>query len=431
MSQLRVQGGRPIGGEIVAGGNKNAALPMIAATLLTDEEVALENLPAIRDVAAMLEILSSLGARVERSGGTATICCREVSRGEIPRDLCERTRTSFLMVAPLLSRTGHVKVHPPGGDEIGRRRLDPHFYGLRTLGVEVDDETFEFRAPRRLVGRQLFFDEASVTATEHILMAAVLAEGETTILNAAGEPHVQDLARLLMTMGADISGAGTNTLTVHGVERLHGARHHIVSDHVEVASYLALAAATGGELAVHGTTRGHYWMIRRVFERVGLTLELDRDSVRLPGGQTARVQPDAGGTIPRIDDGPWPQFPSDCMSPMLVLCTQAHGTVLFFEKMYESRLYFVDPLVRMGANIIVCDPHRVVVTGPSPLRGATLRSPDIRAGMALLIAALCARGRPSLIQNAEVIDRGYENLVPKLRALGADLVQVQDDGRET
>lgn len=426
MSQLRVQGGRPIGGEMVAGGNKNAALPMIAATLLTDDEVVLENLPAIRDAAAMLEILVHLGARVERDGGTATICCRGVSRGEIPWDLCERTRTSFLMVAPLLSRCARVKVHPPGGDAIGRRRLDPHFYGMRTLGVQVDEEEFEFCAPRRLVGRQLFFDEASVTATEHILMAAVLAEGETTILNAAGEPHVQDLARLLSSMGADISGAGTNALTVRGVQRLHGARHRVVSDHVEAASYLALAAATGGELTVRGTSRGHYWMIRRVFERVGLTLELERDSVRLPGGQIPHVLPDAGGAVPRIDDGPWPQFPSDCMSPMLVLCTQAHGTILFFEKMFESRMYFVDPLVRMGANIIVCDPHRVVVTGPSHLRGATLRSPDIRAGMALLIAALCARGRPSLIQNAEVIDRGYENLVPKLRSLGADIERVED-----
>ena len=426
MSFLRVQGGRPIGGEMTASGNKNAALPMIAATLLTDEEVVLENLPAIRDVAAMLEILVYLGARVERGEKSAAICCRGVSRGEIPWELCERTRTSFLMVAPLLSRCQRVQVHPPGGDAIGRRRLDPHFYGLRTLGALADQDTFVFEAPRRLVGRQLFFDEASVTATEHILMAAVLAEGETVLLNAAGEPHVQDLAKLLVAMGADISGAGSNTLTVRGVERLHGARHRIVSDHVEVASYLALAAATGGELTVHGTSRGHYWMIRRVFERVGLQLELERDWVRLPGGQVPRVEPDAGGAIPRIDDGPWPQFPSDCMSPMLVLATQAHGTLLFFEKMFESRMYFVDPLVRMGANIIVCDPHRVVVTGPSRLRGATLRSPDIRAGMALLIAALCATDRPSLIQNAEVIDRGYEDLVAKLKGLGAELERVEE-----
>jgi UDP-N-acetylglucosamine 1-carboxyvinyltransferase len=426
MSFLRVQGGRPIGGEMTASGNKNAALPMIAATLLTDEEVVLENLPAIRDVAAMLEILVHLGARVERGEQSAAICCRGVSRGEIPWELCERTRTSFLMVAPLLSRCQRVQVHPPGGDAIGRRRLDPHFYGLRTLGALADQDTFVFEAPRRLVGRQLFFDEASVTATEHILMAAVLAEGETVLLNAAGEPHVQDLAKLLVAMGADISGAGSNTLTVRGVERLHGARHRIVSDHVEVASYLALAAATGGELTVHGTSRGHYWMIRRVFERVGLQLELERDWVRLPGGQVPRVEPDAGGAIPRIDDGPWPQFPSDCMSPMLVLATQAQGTLLFFEKMFESRMYFVDPLVRMGANIIVCDPHRVVVTGPSRLRGATLRSPDIRAGMALLIAALCATDRPSLIQNAEVIDRGYEDLVAKLKGLGAELERVEE-----
>ena len=346
-----------------------------------------------------------------------------MDRAEIPWELCEKTRTSFLMVAPLLSRHAHVRLHRPGGDEIGRRRLDPHFYGLRSLGVEVDEEHFEFRAPRRLQGRLLFFDEASVTATEHILMAAVLADGTTTILNAASEPHVQDLCRLLVAMGAAIEGVGTNTLRIHGVQRLGGTTHRITSDHVEVASYLALAAATGGELTVRGTSRGHYWMIHRVFERFGLQLVLESDHVHLPGGQTPRVLPDAGGAIPRVDDGPWPQFPSDCMSAMLVMATQAQGTVLFFEKMFESRMYFVDPLVRMGANIIVCDPHRVVVSGPSKLRGATLRSPDIRAGMALVMAALCATGRPSIIQNAEVIDRGYERFEHKLQALGANIVR--------
>ena len=423
MSHFLVHGGQPLSGEITASGNKNAALPMIAATLLTDEPVVLDNLPAIRDVAAMLEILEFLGASVTREGGRATVCTAGVDQAELPWELCEKTRTSFLMVAPLLSRCERVKLHRPGGDAIGRRRLDPHFYGLRSLGVEVDEERFEFRAPQRLQGRQLFFDEASVTATEHIMMAAVLAQGNTTILNAAGEPHVQDLARMLNAMGAIIEGFGTNTLQITGVERLGGTTHRVTSDHVEAASYLALAAATGGELTVRGTSRGHYWMIHRVFERFGLKLDLEPDHIFLAGGQQARVLPDAGGAIPRVDDGPWPQFPSDCMSAMLVLATQAHGTVLFFEKMFESRMYFVDPLVRMGANIIVCDPHRVVITGPSQLRGATLRSPDIRAGMALVMAALCATGRPSIIQNAEVIDRGYEDFEHKLRALGADIVR--------
>ncbi len=423
MSHFIVHGGKTLGGEITASGNKNAALPMIAACLLTDEEVVLENLPAIRDVAAMLEILEFLGARVQREGNRAAVCCAGIDSADLPWELCERTRTSFLMVGPLLSRCERVKLHPPGGDAIGRRRLDPHFYGLRGLGAEADERSLDFRAPKRLQGRQLFFDEASVTATEHILMAAVLAEGETTILNAAGEPHVQDLVKLLCAMGARIEGAGTNTLRVQGVDKLHGVRHRITSDHVEVASYLALAAATGGELTVRGTTVGHYWMIRRVFERFGLRMELHHDHVFLPGGQVPRMQADVGGAMPRVDDGPWPQFPSDVMSPMLVLATQAEGTVLFFEKMYESRMFFVDPLVRMGANIIVCDPHRVVISGPSQLRGATLRSPDIRAGMALVIAALCATGRPSIIQNAEIIDRGYEVVESKLRSLGADIVR--------
>jgi len=425
MSHFVVHGGRPLKGTITASGNKNAALPMIAATLLTDEPVVLDNLPAIRDVAAMLEILEFLGASVTREGSRATVCCADVEQAEIPWELCEKTRTSFLMVAPLLSRCARVRLHRPGGDAIGRRRLDPHFYGLRSLGVTVDEDHFVFEAPQRLVGRQLFFDEASVTATEHILMAAVLASGTTTILNAASEPHVQDLCALLTSMGAQIEGVGTNTITIHGVERLGGATHRITSDHVEAASYLALAAATGGEITVRGTSISHYWMIRRVFQRFGIELELHPNHVYLAGGQTPRVMPDIGGAIPRVDDGPWPQFPSDCMSAMLVLATQAHGTVLFFEKMFESRMYFVDPLVRMGANIIVCDPHRVVITGPSKLRGATLRSPDIRAGMALVMGALCAKGRPSIIQNAEVIDRGYERFEHKLRGLGADIERVQ------
>jgi len=426
MSHFVIQGGCPLGGEVVASGNKNAVLPMLAACLLTDEEVVLSNVPRIRDVTSMLEVLEHLGAEVSQDGNVVRVRAQHIKTGIIPRELCEATRTSFLFVGPLLTRTGRVELSAPGGDGIGRRRLDAHLYGLRRLGAVVDEEAFVFEAPDRLQGGTLFFDEASVTATEHILMAAVLAEGETTLLNVAGEPHVQDLARLLVSMGARIGGAGSNTLTVEGVERLTGARHRVVSDHIEVGSYLALAAATGGEVTVHDTVRSHYWMLHRVFQRFGLELELERDHVRLPGGQSPRIQSDAGGALTRVDDGPWPQFPSDMMSPMIVLATQAEGTLLFFEKMFESRLYFVDPLVQMGANVIVCDPHRVVVRGRTELRGQTVRSPDIRAGMAMLIAALCAKGQPSIVQNAEVIDRGYEHVEEKLLALGADISRESD-----
>ncbi|MCZ6782602.1 MAG: UDP-N-acetylglucosamine 1-carboxyvinyltransferase [Proteobacteria bacterium] len=421
MSRFVIRGGKPLTGEITASGNKNAVLPMIAAALLTDQEVVLENVPAIRDVDGMLEILDYLGVSVAREGGTLRIRAAELQHDELPWELCEVVRTSFLMVAPLLARLGRVKVSPPGGDGIGRRRLDAHFYGLRQLGVQLDEEEFEFRAPSGFKGRILFFDEPSVTATEHILMAAAVADGTTILRNAASEPHVQDLARLLGAMGARIEGIGTDTLTVHGVPKLGGARHRIVSDHIEVSSYLALAAATGGEITVRDTVRGHYWMTRRVFERFGLELDLHSDRIHLAGGQTPRIQSDTGGVMPRLDDGPWPQFPSDLMSTMVVLATQSEGTLLFFEKMFESRMYFVDPLVQMGANIVVCDPHRVIVSGRTPLRGQTVRSPDIRAGMALIVAALCAGRRASVVQNAEIIDRGYEKLEEKLQALGADI----------
>ncbi|MDG2333521.1 MAG: UDP-N-acetylglucosamine 1-carboxyvinyltransferase [Myxococcota bacterium] len=423
MSQFVIQGGKPLSGEIAASGSKNAVLPMIAAALMTDEEVVLENVPDLRDVNGMLEILEFLGASVEREPGKLVLNTREVTQSEIPFELCERTRTSFLFVAPLLHRVGRARMHPPGGDQIGRRRLDAHFYGLRGLGVELDENKLEFSRNERLSSAMLFFDEPSVTATEHIMMAAVVAEGTTTLLNAASEPHVQDLGRMLKGMGAEIDGLGSNTLTITGVERLGGTRHPVVSDHIEVGSYLALAAATGGEITVTGTVRGHYWMMNRVFERFGITLEVESDRIVLPGGQEPRIRQDAGGATPSIGDGPWPQFPTDMMSPMIVLGTQSEGVTLFFEKMFESRLYFVDPLIQMGANIVVCDPHRVLVTGPTVLHGQTVRSPDIRAGMALLIAALCARGRPSVVQNAEILDRGYERLDLKLAALGADITR--------
>lgn len=426
MSRFVIQGGRPLEGEIRASGSKNAALPMIAAALLTDEEVVLENVPSIRDVDVMLEIAGVLGAEVSRLDDRITIRAANLKDQQLPHELCERVRTSVLFVAPLLHRLGRAKLHPPGGDGIGRRRLDTHFYGLRSMGADVDDREFEFRADERLTGAMLFFDEASVTATEHILMAAALADGTTTILNAASEPHVMDLAGLLVSMGAQIEGLFTNTLTVTGVDRLHGATHRVVSDHIEVGSYLALAAATGGGITIHDTVRGHYWMMHRVFERFGIELDIKSDRIVMPSGQTPRVQMDAGGKIPQVDDGPWPQFPTDMMSPFLVLATQSEGTILFFEKMFEGRMYFVDPLVQMGANAIICDPHRVIISGRSQLSGQTVRSPDIRAGMAMIIAALCATKRPCIVQNAEIVDRGYERVEEKLRALGADIVREAD-----
>jgi UDP-N-acetylglucosamine 1-carboxyvinyltransferase len=421
-----IHGGRPLEGEIRASGSKNAVLPMIAAALLSEEEVVLENVPSIRDVDVMLEIAGRLGAEVSRAGDRIAIRAVDVEEQNLPHELCERVRTSLLFVAPLLHRVGRAKLHPPGGDVIGRRRLDPHFYGLRQLGATVEADEFEFSARDGLSGATIFFDEASVTATEHIMMAAALAKGTTVIRNAASEPHVMDLAKMLISMGARIEGLFTNTLTITGVDRLAGTTHRVVSDHIEAGSYLAAAAATGGGITVHDTVRGHYWMMNRVFERFGIDLDIKSDRIVMPAGQTPRIQPDAGGAIPQVDDGPWPQFPTDMMSPFLVLATQSEGTILFFEKMFEGRMYFVDPLVQMGANAIICDPHRVIISGPSTLRGQTVRSPDIRAGMAMIIAACCATRRPCIVQNAEIIDRGYDRVDEKFRALGADIVRESD-----
>ncbi len=421
MNRLLIEGGIPLTGTVTVGGNKNAILPMIAASVLTDEEVILQNVPDIRDVETMLFILEELGAAINRQASELRIRCKRITKTEIPRKLCSALRTSFLFVAPLLHRRRKARVYPPGGDVIGRRRLDAHFYGLRCLGVRAHEKDLLFTAPREgLKGRDLFFDEASVTATEHIMMAAVLAQGTTIIRNAASEPHVQDLALLLGKMGANIEGANTNTLTIHGVPTLHGATHRVVSDHIETGSYLAMAAATGGSITINDTVHTHYWMIQRIFQRFNLRLEFGADNVQLAPGGKPIIQKDIGNVIPVIDDGPWPQFPSDLMSSMLVLATQSKGTVLFFEKMYESRMYFVDRLIQMGASAIVCDPHRVVISGKCQLRGITLNSPDIRAGMALIGAALCAKGK-SVIENISVINRGYEKVEEKLLALGAKI----------
>ena len=425
MESLRITGQRPISGDVTISGNKNAVLPMIPALLLTDEECVLHNVPDIRDDRSMLEIAGVLGAEFTFEKNTLRFKCSKVRETTIPRELCAKNRTSILFAAPLICRCGKAELYPPGGDVIGRRRLDGHFYGLTKLGAEMSgDLTYIFNAPSRLTGRELFLDESSVTATEQILLAASTAEGVTTLYNAACEPHVNDLANLLNEMGAKISGIGSNTLTIEGVEKLHGAEHTVIGDHIEAGSFLALAAATGGSITVHGTNNRNHWMLRRVFERLGVKIELLGDRIFLPGGQTPEIQCDYGGHIPQISDGPWPHFPSDMMSCTIVAATQCKGTVMFFEKMFESRIYFADRLISMGANAIVCDPHRVVITGKANLHAQEMSSPDIRAGMAMVIAALCAKGT-STINHAEIIYRGYEDLISKLRGIGAEVEDIR------
>ena len=425
MQSLRVKGGAEIRGSVTVSGNKNAALPMIAALLLAEEECVLRNVPDILDVRTMLDIAGELGAEFSFKNHVLKFRCRDIRTTKVSREMCSRNRTSILFAAPLIARCGAAELFPPGGDVIGRRRLDGHFYGLIKLGSAMSgDETDRFHAPGGLFGRELFLDEASVTATEQILIAAVTAKGKTTLYNAAGEPHVQDLAQLLNAMGGRITGAGSNTIEIEGVEKLHGCDYTIAGDHIEAGSFLALAAATGGELTVHGTAPRHNWMLRRVFERLGVAMELYSDRIILPGGQQPKIQCDFGGHIPQISDGPWPQYPSDMMSCSIVAATQCTGTVMFFEKMFESRIYFADRLISMGANAIVCDPHRVVITGKAQLHAVTMSSPDIRAGMAMVIAALCAKGT-STIHSAEVIYRGYENLCAKLTAIGAEIEELR------
>ena len=419
MSTFEIEGGVALRGTVRASGNKNAILPMIAACILTDQEVVLDNVPDIIDVRHMLEAIVELGGKVQRSGERVSIHVATVKTSELSHELCNKVRTSILCVAPLLHRVGKAKLHPPGGDVIGRRRLDTHFYGLQKLGATVAlNGSYEFTLPGRLTGAELFFDEPSVTGTEHILMAAVVSSGSTLIRNAACEPHVQDLAHMLNAMGARITGIGTNQLHIDGVPSLTGTTYTVCHDHIEAASYLALAAATGGEIRVEGTDLHAYWMCHRVFETLGVKIELHKDHIYLPANQQLCAARDFDGSIPVIADGPWPQFATDQMSCMITLATQVEGNVLFFEKMFESRLYFVDKLIAMGANAVVCDPHRVVISGRSKLRGTTLTSPDIRAGMALLGAALCATGK-STVQNANMIERGYGRLEEKLLSLGA------------
>jgi UDP-N-acetylglucosamine 1-carboxyvinyltransferase len=422
MARFIIEGGVPLSGTHTSPGNKNAALPMLAACMLTSEPVVLQNLPLINDVLTMLDILEELGVDVNLSGHTVTLCAKGVRKRKLSQELCRKVRSSILFAGPMVARFGKVTIFPPGGDVIGRRRLDTHFEGLIKLGVTVEaDRAYEFSA-EKLVGTRLLLDEASVTATENIIMAAVLAEGTTTIFNAACEPHVQDLCLLLNKMGAKISNVGTNYLRIEGGESLRGARHRIESDCIDSVSYLVAAAATGGSIDIKNVAEEQFDVLTRPFGKLGMNWDITDGICHFKSSGELFVCNDFGSAIPKIEDGPWPNFPSDMMSIAIVLATQANGTVLFFEKMFESRMYFVDRLIEMGGRIVQCDPHRVIVSGPSKLQASRMSSPDIRAGIALLIAALCAKGT-STIDNAEAIDRGYEKVVKQFQQLGAKITR--------
>ena len=426
MSKYIIDGSFPIQGTITASGNKNAALPCIAACLLTDEEIVLKNLPDIEDVRVMLGILSEIGAEVEACGsGVYRVKTGDIKSSEIPPEQARAIRASILFAGPMLARTGQVILPPPGGDVIGRRRLDTHFMAFESLGARVEvDGVFKLTA-NKLVGVDIFLDEASVTATENAIMAAVLASGKTIIRNAASEPHVQDLCNMLNLMGADISGIGSNILYINGAKKLHGAEFSIGSDFMEVGSYIGLAAVTRGELTIKKAAPEHLRMVKLAFGKLGIHWETSGEDIHIPAGLDLKVVPDLGGMIPKIDDSPWPGFPPDLTSIMTVVATQVDGTILIHEKMFESRMFFVDKLIGMGARIILCDPHRAVISGPARLRASYLISPDVRAGMAMVIAALCAEGQ-SVIANVYQIERGYENLCERLKSLGARIQRVDD-----
>jgi UDP-N-acetylglucosamine 1-carboxyvinyltransferase len=435
MPSFLIEGGQPLRGSIRPIGNKNAALPMLAACLLTDEPVTLHNLPQIGDVRTLLQILAGMGVSITQHDTSVTLCARGVATTSPDPHLFGQIRGSLTLMGPLLSRHGHFAVNTAaGGDDIGRRRIDTHLQVFNALGAQLrHNGKFELSAGRRLHGRDILLDEASVTATENGIMAAALAEGTTILRNAASEPHVQDLCHLLVAMGCPIQGIGSNTLTIEGQASLGGAELHISPDFVEVGSYIGMGAITEGEVRIVGVVPEHLRMMEMVFvDRLGVRMHLEEDLTARPDErytlvieeeQELRVRPDFGGAVPKIDDAPWPAFPPDLMSIAVVTATQAQGTVIIHEKMYESRLFFVDKLIAMGAQIILCDPHRAVVVGPSHLTGQQVSSPDIRAGMALVLAALVAEGKTQ-IGNVEQIDRGYQDIEQKLRSLGAQIQRV-------
>ncbi len=423
MSQFYVEGGHPIDGTITPTGNKNEALPILAASLLTTEKIHLSNVPLIGDVESMLRILETCGANIEHiNNHQISLHAETIEKTELPKEFCNSIRASVLFMAPILSRCGRVRIPHPGGDRIGRRRIDTHLLGLQALGAnfQVSDDYFHVWCPHRLKGTDILLDEASVTATENLIMAASLAEGTTILRNAASEPHVQQLCTFLNNLGAKITGVGSNVLTIEGVEELGGCQHRIAADYLEIGSFIGLAVVTGGKLLIKNAAPEFMRMILYQFSRLGVEVDVQGEDILVPPNQEKKITPDVNTSFVKIDDGPWPAFPADMMSIATVLSTQVNGTVIIFEKMFESRLFFVDRLISMGANIILCDPHRAVVVGPTQLRHQVMSSPDIRAGMSLLLAALCAKGT-SVIQNVEQIDRGYEKLDERLAALGAKI----------
>jgi UDP-N-acetylglucosamine 1-carboxyvinyltransferase len=430
-TQFIVEGGRSLTGTIEPAGNKNAALPIMAAALLTEHRVTLENIPRIRDTETMVQLLRSVGAFAEWSQhNTLEIHAKSVRAADLDPALCGRIRASILLAGPLLARCGEVLLPPPGGDVIGRRRVDTHFLAFEQLGATVaSKDRFDFRA-NRLKGADVFLDEPSVTGTENALMVAVAAEGTTILRNAASEPHVQDLARFLLALGARIEGIGTNTMIVHGPATLGSAHYAIGPDHIEVGSFIGLAAVTRSPLRILRAGIEHLHCIRMGFERLGIVCQVEGDDLLVPADQSLRIRPDLGGHVPKLEDQPWPAFPADLMSIALVTATQCEGVILMFEKMFESRLFFVDKLISMGARIVLCDPHRAIVAGSSRLKAAVVSSPDIRAGMAMLLAALCAEG-VSTINNADQIERGYERIDERLNALGASIRRVPESPIET
>ena len=427
MEKFIIEGGYPLHGEVTPAGNKNAALPLLAACLLTDEPIVLRNVPEIRDVQTMRDLLLSLGVEIETIAPNVwKIQAKNVRPADLDPDICRKIRASILLAGPMTARSGELVLPPPGGDVIGRRRVDTHLLALKRLGADVTyDRSFRFAAPQGLTGADILMDEASVTATENAIMACTMAKGTSTIRNAASEPHIQELCHFLNRLGAKIENIGSNTLCIEGVDKLHGGEFTIGPDYLEVCSFIGAAVVTHGSIRIRNAGPQYLDMIRLVFGRLGVVWEYDGEDLIVPAEQPLEIEPDLGGMIPEISVMPWPSFPTDLMSIAIVVATQSNGSILFHDWMYPSRMFFTDKLVGMGAHIVLCDPHRCIVQGPTRLAGEKMESPDIRAGMSLVLAALSAKGS-SQIRNIGQIDRGYEQVDIKLASLGAQIVRAKE-----
>lgn len=426
MNKFVIQGGIPLNGEVTPAGNKNAALPLLAACTLTTEPVVLHNVPRIKDVLSMRALIESLGVKFEEiNEHTWKVHAADVRTADLDPNMCRSIRASILLAGPMVARAGELRLPPPGGDVIGRRRVDTHIKALQALRADTvyerAEKIFHFKA-NRMRGANILLDEASVTATENIIMAAVTTPGETMIRNAASEPHIQELCRMLNNLGARIENIGSNTLHITGVQRLHGGEFTIGPDYLEVVSFIGAAVVTRGSIRIKKAGPEYLDMIALVFRRLGVEWQVDGEDIVIPAEQRLEIEPDLGDAIPEISVMPWPSFPTDLMSIAIVVATQSQGSVLFHDWMYPSRMFFIDKLVNMGAHIVLCDPHRCIVQGPTTLYGENLESPDIRAGMALVLAALAADGQ-SVIRNIGQVDRGYERVDQKLRDLGAKITR--------